>query len=133
MRRPSLVPVLALLLASAACDNPTEPTTFSVVGSWVSADPDSLQIRMTISETARTISGAGNWMTPNRVLAFRVTGAHVARRISLLLDFDDAPDINFYGEFEETASDTLTILGGRLYGGGGFRGLPIVFVRRESP
>lgn len=130
MRRPLLIPIFALLVAGIACNSPSEPRTFSIVGNWTSTEADTLDIRMTISETARTINGAGSWLTPTRAMAFRLSGAHVARNISLLFEFGDGPDVNFHGEFQETASDTLTLLAGRLYGGS-YRGIPVVFVRRN--
>ena len=129
MRRPLPIAILVLLLA--ACENPSAPRDFSIVGNWISTGVDTLDVRFTLSETARTITGAGSWLTPSRAMAYRISGAHVARQISLLLEFDEGPDINFQGEFQESASDTLTLLTGRLYGGT-YRGYPIVFVRREG-
>ena len=132
MRRLPFIPLLALLLGgTAACDSPSEPKSFSIIGDWTSTQIDTLQIRMTLSETARSVNGAGSWLTPGTAMAFRVSGAHVARSISLLFDFDDRPDVNFHGEFQETASDTLTLLTGRLYGGT-YRGNQVVFVRSRD-
>lgn len=120
--------LLVFLLASAGCDTPSEPASFSIIGHWTSSAVDTLDIQMTISEAAREVNGAGSWVTPTQAMAFRVSGAHVEQSISLLFEFGDGPDVNFHGEFLETASDTLT-MAGRLYGGS-YRGSSIVFIRR---
>ena len=129
MRRSFVLSFFALLLFSAACDTPADPADdFSIIGHWTTTAVDTLDIRMTLSETARTVGGAGSWVTSTEALAFKVAGAHVGRSISLLFEFGDGPDVNFHGEFVETASDTLT-MAGQLFGGR-YRGSSIVFVRR---
>lgn len=128
MRRTVLASLLALLATSAACDSPAEPESYSIVGTWVSAGPDSIDAQMTLTTTARAVQGAGGWLTPSRSMGFSVTGAQVSRQVSLLFDFDDMEDIAFQGEFQDTESDTLTILAGRLYGSG-YRGQPMQWVR----
>lgn len=116
MRRPLLLPLLALLLAGAACSSPAEPVDASIVGDWTSTGIDTVAIRMTLSETAREIHGAGSWVTPTRQMAFEVSGAQVAESISLLFQFKFSENIHFHGEFLRTASDTLT-MAGELIGG----------------
>ena len=129
MRRTSLLPFIALLMFSAGCDTPADTgVDFSVLGHWTTTAVDTLDIRMTLSETARNVSGAGSWLTTREALAFRVAGSHVGRSISLLFEFGDTSDITFHGEFLQTANDSLT-MAGQLYGGR-FRGSRIVFVRR---
>ena len=128
MRRPSLIPLLALLMAGAACSSPAEPVDASIIGDWTSIGIDTLDIQMTLSETAREINGAGSWVTPTQQMAFEVRGAQVAQSISLLFSFKDTPNIHFHGEFLRTASDTLTMSGELI--GGSYRGARIVFVRR---
>jgi hypothetical protein len=124
MRRPSLIPLLALLLAGAACSSPAAPVDASIIGDWTSVGIDTLDIQMTLSETAREINGAGSWVTPTQQMAFEVRGAQVAQSISLLFQFKYSENIHFHGEFLRTASDTLT-MSGELIGGSS-----IVFVRR---
>ena len=128
MRRPLLLHLLTLLIAGAACSSPAAPDDASIIGDWTSTGIDSLAIRMTLSETAREINGAGSWLTPSQQMAFEVRGAQVAQSISLLFAFKDTPNIHFHGEFLRTASDTLTMSGELI--GGSYRGSRIVFVRR---
>jgi hypothetical protein len=128
MRRPLLLPLFALLLGSAACSSPSAPADVSIIGDWTSTGIDTVDIQMTLSETARAISGAGSWLTPTQQMAFEVRGAQVAQSISLLFEFKDTPNIHFHGEFLSTASDTLTMVGELI--GGSYRGSSIVFVRR---
>ena len=128
MRRPSLIPLLALLLAAAACSSPAAPVDASIIGDWTSTGIDTLTIQMTLSETAREINGAGSWVTPSTQMAFEVRGAQVAQSISLLFQFKYSENIHFHGEFLRTASDTLTMAGELI--GGSYRGSNIVFIRR---
>lgn len=128
MRRSFLFPLLLLLLAGGACSSPAAPDDVSVIGDWTSTGIDSVQIQMTLSETAREINGAGSWLTETQQMAFEVRGAQVAQSISLLFAFKDTPNIHFHGEFLRTASDTLTMTGELI--GGTYRGERIVFVRR---
>ena len=128
MRRTLLLPLFALLLAGAACSSPAAPDDVSIIGDWTSTGIDSVDIRMTLSETAREINGAGSWLTATEQMAFEVRGAQVAQSISLLFAFKESPNIHFHGEFLRTASDTLTMSGELI--GGSYRGNRIVFVRR---
>ena len=123
------LPVAALL--AGACNNPSAPTTaFTVSGQWTTQTADSLNIRMTLSETARQVNGAGSWITSARVQAFRVTGARFEDEVSLLFEFGDAPAVTFQGTFGDTPGDS-TLLNGNLFGGA-FRGAGIIFVRRDD-
>ena len=128
MRRPLLLPLFALLVGGAACSSPAEPVDASIIGDWRSTGIDTVDIRMTLSETAREINGAGSWVTPTQQVAFEVRGAQVAQSISLLFQFKYNENIHFHGEFLRTASDTLTMAGELI--GGTYRGNSIVFVRR---
>src|SRR5687768_12847343 len=133
MRRPLLLPlpaslILAFLLAGAACSSPAAPDDASIIGDWISTGIDTVDIQMTLSETAREINGAGSWVTPTQQVAFEVRGAQVEQSISLLFQFKYSENIHFHGEFLRTASDTLTMAGELI--GGSYRGSDIVFVRR---
>ena len=128
MRKPFLFPLLLLLLAGSACSSPAAPDDVSIIGDWTSTGIDSVQIQMTLSETAREINGAGSWLTDTQQMAFEVRGAQVAQSISLLFAFKYSSNIHFHGEFLRTASDTLTMTGELI--GGTYRGERIVFVRR---
>jgi hypothetical protein len=128
MRRPFRLALSALVLLAAACSTPSTPVDISVNGHWVSIGLDTVAIQMTMSETARTINGAGSWVTPGRAMAFQISGAHVAQSISLFFSFGDHPPVNFHGEFVTTASDTLTMTG--QLDGGSYRGASVVFVRK---
>jgi hypothetical protein len=128
MRRPLLLPLLAMLLAGAACSSPAEPVDASIIGDWTSTGIDTVHIQMTLSETAREINGAGSWVTPTQQAAFEVRGAQVAQSISLLFQFKYNENIHFHGEFLRTANDTLTMAGELI--GGSYRGNSIVFIRR---
>ena len=128
MRRVFLLPFFALMLVYAGCDTPTNTgSDFSVLGHWKTQEVDTLDVRMTLSETARSVAGAGSWVTASEASAFKVVGAHVGRSISLLFEFGDGPDVNFHGEFSETAGDSLTMVG--ELNGGRFRGTRILFER----
>ena len=89
---------------------------------------------MTLVETARATTGAGHWVAGEDASAFRVTGAHASTdgedHVSLLLDFDDAPDVDFHGRFDRRTveSNRITVMAGRLYGAG-FRGDSIEFIQ----
>jgi hypothetical protein len=131
MRRPLALLALVFVALGAACENPAQTRTeFSVIGFWSTTDLDTLDIQMTLSETARAINGAGSWVTPTRALAFRVSGARVGRGTSLFFEFGGADNVSFNGEFLQTANDTLT-MAGQLWGGA-YRGSRVVFVRRRG-
>ena len=131
MRRSWRLPLLAMLITAGACDNPSQPnTSFSVLGQWVTSEADTLDIRMTLSETARQIHGAGSWVTPTRQEAFAVVGARADDDISLHLDIEAAVDVTFQGQYRDTPGDS-TLMIGQLYGGI-YRGTGIVFVRHDQ-
>ena len=131
MRRSWRLSLLAILMTAGACDNPSQPNTrFSVLGQWTTTAADSLEIRMTLSETTRQIHGAGSWVTPTRQEAFAVTGARADDDISLHLNIEAAVDVTFQGEFRDTPGDS-TLMIGQLFGGI-YRGTGIVFVRRDE-
>ena len=124
MRKLLLVLAVGLL---AACNNTSAPPVYSLGGSWRGSGIDTLQLEMTITETARSAVGAGSWLTPTVARGFGVSGAHADTAVSLLLSFDGAPDVVFRGAFH---ADTL--IAGGLYGDG-LRGVPLDLVRTAAP
>ena len=95
---------LLLLLAIGgltACQTATTPERRELLGSWASSGFPGATIRMTVTETARAVQGAGSWLTLNGAEAFQVSGAFASDEVSLHFEFDGRPDINFQGYFEE--------------------------------
>lgn len=127
-RRHFYFPAL-LILAIAGCSDSTGPDNFSISGTWNSAGFAFGDFSMTVVETARAVEGAGHRIVGGVASAYRVHGANEGRVASLLLDFDDQPDINFEGEFERV--DGETVLQGLLFGAG-FAGEPITLQRQED-
>jgi hypothetical protein len=125
MRQMIGVGVLALMVMSG-CGDTTGPENRSVLGRWISSDVSGSTFEMTLSETARSVDGAGRWISADTAFAFGVSGAGVGESVSLLFDLDGAPDINFLGEF----SDDDTIEG--TLAGGEFRARAITFTRVED-
>lgn len=127
MRKP-LVWLLAVCLALTACSEPSGPERRSLIGTWTSTGFSAATVRLTLTESARNVNGAGSWVEATQARAFRVTGVHAEQVVSLIFQFQNAADLNFRGEFtaEHTLVGTLT--------GGDFREQPITFerVQRES-
>lgn len=122
------IPLLALLLATVGCSSTTGPVNRDLAGTWVSEDFAPAIIRMTISEIALEVNGAGSWVTAQTALPFAVSGAHVEGRIALLFTFQYDLEVGFEGEFLD--EDTLE---GVLVGGAAeFRSEPITFVRLQD-
>lgn len=127
MWKPGPLAALLLTTLALACRGPAEPERRSLIGSWSSDDlGNSTLIRMTLTETAREVRGAGSWLEPTRALAFRVEGAHAEQMVALFLQFQTEESIGFQGEFtdQNTLQGTLT--------GAGFRNQALTF-QRDTP
>lgn len=125
----AFAPLFCVLLLSA-CQSPTENERRSLAGHWTSTTLAATTVRMTITEVARSVEGAGSWVDPNRATAFAVSGAHAEESVSLLFEFRETPslmpNVNFLGVFRD--KDTLE----GTFTGGAFRGVPVTFVRLEK-
>ena len=126
MRKLLALPLLLVVLLASACDNPTGSQRRTLIGRWTSSEFGEGTVQMTLTEVAREVNGAGSWLRPDRATAFRVSGAHADETVSLLLEFRDGYDINFTGQF----TDANTLQGSLV--GGGFRDVPVTFVRAPS-
>jgi hypothetical protein len=124
-----LLVFLLMLAATAACSDSTGPESFSISGTWTSVGFPDADFSMTVVETARAVEGAGHRISAGEASAFRVYGANAGDAASLLLDFDEASDINFEGEFDR--DEGATLLQGLLFGGG-YAGEAITFQRDED-
>ena len=126
MRKLLAFPLLVYVLIAAGCDNPAGTERRNLAGTWASVTVPGATLRMTITEVARSVQGAGSWLDPNQAIAFRVSGAHAEEVVSLLFEFESIPDVNFSGQFSDanTLQGTLT--------GGTFRALPVTFVREQT-
>lgn len=115
--------IAALLLASTACQGTTVPQRRDIVGSWETKSFTGATVRMTLSETARAVTGGGSWLTVEDDWALEVTGALAVDEVSLLFTFDERESIAFQGYFSEddVMVGTLT--------GDGYRRAPITFER----
>lgn len=122
-----VLPLLALSLSG--CGDSTGPEIFSISGRWESTDFTDARFGMTIVETARAVEGACYRIGEDGTSACRVIGANAGRVTSLLLDFDDRPDISFEGQFE--SGEESTLITGALYGGG-YSGDSITFQRNDG-
>ena len=124
MRRTSAL-LTAALLVLGGCQTAAAPERRELLGSWLSNDVPGVIIRMTVSETARSVEGAGSWTQAQAADAFRVTGALARDEVALHLDFDSRVDLSFQGYFtdEDNLSGTLS--------GGPFRQTTITFQRED--
>lgn len=120
----SIVPIV-LLATVTACQGTTVPERREISGSWASRDFGGGTIRMTVSETAREVRGAGSWITPTEAFAFNVSGALATDEVALLLAFGERTDVSFQGFFQDddVIVGTLT--------GDGFRQAPVTFDRED--
>lgn len=123
MRR-STGALLLIALVTAACSSTTAPTRHSLTGRWRSEAVVGVTIEMVISESARSVQGAGRWITADSTVAFGISGARTGPSASLL--FATSPEVNFLGEFvdEETMEGTLV--------GANFESRSARFVRLED-
>jgi hypothetical protein len=122
-KRSLLLISCAAALLLTACEGATVPERREVLGSWVSQEMPGTTIRMTLAETARSVDGAGHWLSPADARAFRVFGALARDEVSLLLDFGNGETINFQGFFR--SADSMQ----GLLTGNGFREQGISFDR----
>lgn len=125
MRHIARAAVVLVAVVLAGCQTTSVPERRDLLGSWVSTGFPGATIRMTLAETARSVVGAGSWLTLLDAVAFDVIGAIASDEVSLLLRFDDRPDINFQGFFEDE-----DILSGTITGAG-YRRQPVVFERED--
>ena len=116
---------LLLLFPIAACQGTNVPEQRDLLGSWISTGFAQGTIRMTLTETARAVEGAGSWVTTTSAEAFGVSGAVADDEVSLLLEFDGRADINFQGAF----TDDDVIEG--VLSGSGFQRTPIILDRQD--
>lgn len=126
MRRTVGALVLALAVVTTACTESTAPERHSVLGRWRSEAVAGATIEMVLSETARSVSGAGRWVAGDTAVAFGVTGTNTGESVSLLLEFGTSPSLNFLGIFleEDTLEGTVV--------GAGMRSQPARFLRLEE-
>ena len=82
----------------AGCSNASGPERHSLLGRW-QGDVGTATIEMALSETARAVTGAGRWVSPDGAIAFSVSGTNTGENVSLHLEFEDAPAINLLGAF----------------------------------
>lgn len=93
--------VLALMLAATACgdDEPTEPATPTVNGTWTGTAGD-FSFSLTLSETdAGAISGSGTATADGDPISVTITGTHAHPDVSLTMTSTGFADLNFTGEF----------------------------------
>lgn len=125
--RPRLVAgLLALAIAGTACTETTRPERHSLLGRWRSEAVAGATIEMVLSESARTVAGAGRWVAGDTAVAFDVSGTNTGESVSLLLEFGTSPMVNFLGEFidEDTLEGTIV--------GAGMGSQPARFLRQEE-
>lgn len=89
---------LVLFAALTACSDAAGPERHSTLGRWVS-DGGVADVEMALSETARSVDGAGRWTEDGVTRAFGVEGTNADGEVSLLLSFGDGPNVNFLGRF----------------------------------
>lgn len=101
--------LLALSIAAGGCKEATAPDRHSLLGRWRSEAVAGATIEMVISETARTVSGAGRWVAGDTAVAFDVSGTNTGESVSLLFEFGTSPMVNFLGDFvdEDTLEGTV--------------------------
>lgn len=115
-----------LFLAAAAasgCQGATIPERRDIVGSWETKGFTGATIQMTLTETARSVTGAGSWLTVEDDYSFGASGALAVDEVSLLFDFDERPSITFQGYFSE--DDVIQ----GAFTGDGYRRTPVTFER----
>lgn len=124
-RSVKLLTFVLLTVVAAGCQNTTVPERRDIFGSWISRSFPEGTLRMTLTETARAVEGAGSYVTETTAEAFRASGALADDEISLLLEFDTRENVNFQGVFtdEDTIEGSLT--------GGGFSRVPVVLARED--
>ena len=116
---------VVLALSIGGCQNATVPEQRDIFGSWISRSFPGGTLRMTLTETARAVEGAGSLVTTTSAEAFGATGALADDEISLLLEFDTRGNINFQGFFRDD-----DVMEGTL-SGGGFNRTPVIFDRED--
>lgn len=124
MRHLNRAIVLFGLTAILGCQGTTTPERRELSGSWETTAFPGATIRMTLTETAREVRGAGSWLTVVDAYGFGIGGALTGDEFSLLFTFDNRPDINFQGSF-----DGEDILKGRFAGDGYRREQQVIFER----
>jgi hypothetical protein len=126
MRPRHLAALLALAIAGTACAEPTEPERHSLLGRWRSEAVSGATIEMVLSESARTVTGAGRWVAGDTAVAFDVSGTNTGESVSLLFEFGTSPMLNFLGDFvdEDTLEGTIV--------GAGMGSQPARLLRQEE-
>lgn len=118
-----LMGLLAMAAISSGCQGTTIPERRDIVGSWETKAFTGATIRMTLTETARSVAGAGSWLTVEDDYGFQATGALAIDEVSLYFDFDERPGITFQGYFSEDD----VIMG--AFTGDGYRRTQVTFER----
>lgn len=113
MKRRFLFALLAIVL-TAGCEGTTLPERREILGSWAAGAPGNVTIRMTVAETARSVDGAGAWVSPTDEHAFRVFGAIARDEVSLIFDFAGTENVNFQGYFQDADAIVGTLTGNGL-------------------
>lgn len=118
--------VLGAMIVFTGCDNDTGPDHGEIRGSWRSDGITELDVRMTLTEMARAVEGAGSWTDATDSHAFRVTGALATDQFSLYFNFSDRADVAFEGRF--VGDDRLN----GVFTGGEFVDTPVIFGRDRN-
>jgi hypothetical protein len=123
MRR-STGALLLIALVATACGSSTGPSRHSLIGRWRSEAVVGVTIEMVVSESARSVHGAGRWITADSTVAFGISGASTGTSASLL--FSTSPEVNFLGDFvdDDTMEGTMV--------GANFASRAVRFVRVED-
>lgn len=112
----SCVAVALLLIVVPACggdDDPMEPTTPTLDGSWTGST-DGITFDLTLNEAEDgSVTGGGNISSDTESASLDVTGTHVNPDVTLQMTSTGFEDVNFSGEL---ATDDRMV--GELSGSG---------------
>jgi hypothetical protein len=112
--RHTLVPLFALALAAAACDNAAAPRPYDATGAWTGT-VNGVAVHLSLAQTGEQVSGSGKVVSSRDV---PVTAAGTAQQttVNLTLRAQGFEDMVMMGAFTGHNAITAYVAGSGFYG-----------------
>jgi hypothetical protein len=112
--RHTLVPLFALALAAAACDNAAAPRPYDATGAWSGA-VNGVAVHLSLAQTGEQVNGTGS-IVSSRDVPVTAAGTTQQTNVNLTLSAPGFEDMVMMGAFSGRDAITAYVAGSGFYG-----------------